>query len=86
MRANTHLIIDYTLSFNKKTLQELITRKSYNNLSRVNSKHIWLFSLYNMKKANAINFGQDVNIKKSKDLHKSINSELRSLCKKLKGT
>ena len=27
-----------------------------------------------------------VNIKKSKDLHKSINSELRSLCKKLKGT
>ena len=27
--------------------------------------------LYNMKKANAINFGQDVNIKKSKDLHKS---------------
>lgn len=56
MRPNTHLVIDYTLSLNKK-LQEFITRKSYNKLSHVDSKHIWLFSLYNMKKANAINFG-----------------------------
>lgn len=40
----------------QESLQELITRKSFKIL-QVNSKHIWLFSLHNMKEANIINFG-----------------------------
>lgn len=55
MRANTHLIIDYTLSLNKKLYKSL----SQENL--IITYLMWTRNtfgyLYNMKKANAINFG-----------------------------